>query len=78
METKLKDRMRASGLFGVVKLKGLGGICERIARIFSGEASEDVSSFSLRTSEDCKPQVLEVYISQAVAEAQRRRNLHNI
>jgi len=78
METKLKDRMQASGLFGVVKLKALGVIFEGIARIFSGEASGDVSSFSLPTSEAHKPRVLEVHISQAVAEAQRRRNLHNI
>ena len=78
METKLKDRMQASRLFGVVKLKALGGIYERIARIFSGEASGDVSSFNLPTPEAHRPQVLEVYISQAVAEAQRRRNLHNI
>ena len=78
METEQKDRMQASRLFGVVKLKALGGIYERIARIFSAEASEDVSSFNLSTPKAHRPRMLQVHISQAVAEAQRRRNLHNI
>ena len=78
METEQKDRMQASRLFGVVKLKALGGIYGRIARIFSGEASGDVSSFSLPTSEAHTPHVLRIHISQAMAEAQRKRNLHNI
>lgn len=78
METEQKDRMQASRPLGVVKLKALGGICKRIARIFSAEASGDVSSFDLPTPEAHRPQRLQVHISQAVAEAQRRRNLHNI
>jgi hypothetical protein len=73
METKLEERLRGNGLFGMIK--NVEVLCQGIAKKFSVKASK-VAATSLtpyEISETQKTHMLEVELrrSQALAEAQR-------
>lgn len=74
METKLEERLRGNGLFGMIK--NVEVLCQRIAKKFSVKASEvAATSFTpYEISEAKKTHMLEVELgrSQALAEAQRQ------
>jgi hypothetical protein len=74
METKLKERMKGNGLFGMIK--NAGGLYQRITKKFSVKDSEvATTSFTpYEISEVHKANMLEVEFrrSQALAEAQRQ------
>ena len=74
METKLKERMKGNGLFGMIK--NVEVLYQRISKKFSVKASEVAStSFTpYEISEAQKANMLEIELrrSQAFAEAQRQ------
>jgi len=77
METKLEERMKGNGLFGIIK--NAGGLYQRIAKKFSVKASEvAATSFTpYEISAAQKAHMLEVELrrSQALVEAQRQNLL---